>query len=142
MRLLMSNVVAMTKMMTVVCVILLALLMDSGRVIADESIVPDQDAGPEREPYWNLFLDDHVIARSTGFRRIVRHPKPRGVVLKADKPWEGLGANPLYVGQRQAGGYEMYYRAHWPLKRGNQPCLLYTSPSPRDGLLSRMPSSA
>ena len=24
----------------------------------------------------------------------------------------------------------------------NQPCLLYTSPSPRDGLLSRMPSSA
>ena len=24
----------------------------------------------------------------------------------------------------------------------NKPCLLYTSPSPRDGLLSRMPSSA
>ena len=24
----------------------------------------------------------------------------------------------------------------------NAPCLLYTSPSPRDGLLSRMPSSA
>ena len=24
----------------------------------------------------------------------------------------------------------------------NQTCLLYTSPSPRDGLLSRMPSSA
>ena len=25
---------------------------------------------------------------------------------------------------------------------GQDPCLLYTSPSPRDGLLSRMPSSA
>ena len=25
---------------------------------------------------------------------------------------------------------------------GQNPCLLYTSPSPRDGLLSRMPSSA
>ena len=25
---------------------------------------------------------------------------------------------------------------------GNHTCLLYTSPSPRDGLLSRMPSSA
>ena len=25
---------------------------------------------------------------------------------------------------------------------GNRDCLLYTSPSPRDGLLSRMPSSA
>ena len=29
-------------------------------------------------------------------------------------------------------GYYAYY----------DPCLLYTSPSPRDGLLSRMPSSA
>ena len=28
-------------------------------------------------------------------------------------------------------------RAHF-----SKPCLLYTSPSPRDGLLSRMPSSA
>ena len=27
-------------------------------------------------------------------------------------------------------------------KRAGKPCLLYTSPSPRDGLLSRMPSSA
>ena len=27
-------------------------------------------------------------------------------------------------------------------KRNNSICLLYTSPSPRDGLLSRMPSSA
>ena len=26
--------------------------------------------------------------------------------------------------------------------RDNEVCLLYTSPSPRDGLLSRMPSSA
>ena len=28
------------------------------------------------------------------------------------------------------------------VKNGGQDCLLYTSPSPRDGLLSRMPSSA
>ena len=27
-------------------------------------------------------------------------------------------------------------------KASDYPCLLYTSPSPRDGLLSRMPSSA
>ena len=31
-------------------------------------------------------------------------------------------------------------RDPWP--RVPYPCLLYTSPSPRDGLLSRMPSSA
>ena len=31
----------------------------------------------------------------------------------------------------------------WHVKeRNDYPCLLYTSPSPRDGLLSRMPSSA
>ena len=30
----------------------------------------------------------------------------------------------------------------WFLEYGYLPCLLYTSPSPRDGLLSRMPSSA
>src|SRR5680860_42548 len=29
-----------------------------------------------------------------------------------------------------------------PLHERSQDCLLYTSPSPRDGLLSRMPSSA
>ena len=28
------------------------------------------------------------------------------------------------------------------MKEQPMPCLLYTSPSPRDGLLSRMPSSA
>ena len=28
------------------------------------------------------------------------------------------------------------------VKRDDETCLLYTSPSPRDGLLSRMPSSA
>ena len=29
-----------------------------------------------------------------------------------------------------------------PIIKENKDCLLYTSPSPRDGLLSRMPSSA
>ena len=29
-----------------------------------------------------------------------------------------------------------------PMHDIDKPCLLYTSPSPRDGLLSRMPSSA
>ena len=30
----------------------------------------------------------------------------------------------------------------WDVGHQTYPCLLYTSPSPRDGLLSRMPSSA
>ena len=34
------------------------------------------------------------------------------------------------------------YNRFTPLHLTKNPCLLYTSPSPRDGLLSRMPSSA
>ena len=34
------------------------------------------------------------------------------------------------------------YKAAQVVAKYLQPCLLYTSPSPRDGLLSRMPSSA
>ena len=36
-------------------------------------------------------------------------------------------------------GYRM---SLFPNPNGHNNCLLYTSPSPRDGLLSRMPSSA
>ena len=34
------------------------------------------------------------------------------------------------------------YHRYWVAEHHNMRCLLYTSPSPRDGLLSRMPSSA
>ena len=46
------------------------------------------------------------------------------------------------------GDVELMRQAYWPDAiddHGMMPpmtCLLYTSPSPRDGLLSRMPSSA
>ena len=46
--------------------------------------------------------------------------------------------------ERDATGLYYYgfrYYVPW-LQRWLNPCLLYTSPSPRDGLLSRMPSSA
>ena len=39
------------------------------------------------------------------------------------------------------GGFE-FYKDYLNMKEQLQTCLLYTSPSPRDGLLSRMPSSA
>ena len=41
-------------------------------------------------------------------------------------------------GSLQISGFEQNYLR----LDQNDPCLLYTSPSPRDGLLSRMPSSA
>ena len=38
--------------------------------------------------------------------------------------------------------FEGYAAGAWGAIGGSSACLLYTSPSPRDGLLSRMPSSA
>ncbi len=65
------------------------------------------------EPHWHLFLDNHAVTRSTGFQRILHRPQPRGVVLKAEKPWETFGVTPYYVGRRQDGSYECYYQTLW-----------------------------
>ena len=45
--------------------------------------------------------------------------------------------NPLDSQEARELAYQEYSDAHRDIY-----CLLYTSPSPRDGLLSRMPSSA
>ena len=47
-------------------------------------------------------------------------------------------SRPSVVGDRSVGVFGFVY----PGKGHDEVCLLYTSPSPRDGLLSRMPSSA
>ena len=56
----------------------------------------------------------------------------------------GYPCQPFSVAGRKKG--EEDPRHLWPeyfrLVKECRPCLLYTSPSPRDGLLSRMPSSA
>ena len=44
--------------------------------------------------------------------------------------------------QKTKGSQAKLDQAIFNLQEQNQTCLLYTSPSPRDGLLSRMPSSA
>jgi len=72
----------------------------------------DSDSTTPGTPVWELFLDDHVITRSTGFRRVLHHPEPRGIVIPADRPWEQGGLSPIYVGRRAAGTFECYYRVH------------------------------
>ena len=47
-------------------------------------------------------------------------------------------ASPLVLVKKPDGSYRVCVN----FKDLNKICLLYTSPSPRDGLLSRMPSSA
>jgi hypothetical protein len=60
-----------------------------------------------------LFIDDFVLARSTGFDRVIHHPRCRGVVIPADKPWETNGLNPLYVERRPDGRFICFYVAMW-----------------------------
>ncbi|MCH2119459.1 MAG: hypothetical protein MK161_17390 [Pirellulales bacterium] len=82
-----------------------------------DAVAPKADQTTPQEPHWQLFLDNHVLERSMGFRRMLHHPQPRGIVLPADKPWETHGVSPMYVGWRKDGRMECYYRVHW-WKRG------------------------
>ncbi len=62
---------------------------------------------------WQLFLDDYIVARATGFDRVVHHPRARGVVIPADKPWESVGASPNFIGRREDGTFFAFYTATW-----------------------------
>ena len=58
---------------------------------------------------------------------------------------DGLSRGDVYIDMKKTPeNLELKYK-DWPsyhMKALLESCLLYTSPSPRDGLLSRMPSSA
>jgi len=92
------------------------LVFAAGRPGQEPASERETNAGPQsrqaREPHWQLFLDNHVIERSTGFRRVLHRPQSRGVVLKPDQPWETNIGGPMYVGRRTDGRLECYYRAH------------------------------
>jgi len=56
-----------------------------------------------------LFVDDWLIEKLDGARLELHHPVPREVVLRFDKPWEGVFCG--YVTVIQDGDlYRMYYR--------------------------------
>ena len=66
-----------------------------------------------------------------------------------DKDWNAGVANLGEVGEiydklkkTHPGWNDVLHKASKAPRSNVRPCLLYTSPSPRDGLLSRMPSSA
>ncbi|MFH1567890.1 MAG: hypothetical protein ABIL09_07795 [Gemmatimonadota bacterium] len=62
---------------------------------------------------WHLFIDNAHVARATGLDRVIHHPRPRGVVLAPDRPWETVGVSPQYVGRRDDGTFEAFYTAMW-----------------------------
>ena len=63
---------------------------------------------------------------------LVPRAERSGIDLDDGRAGEGVGADELVVGRVEGDGDDADLAG----------CLLYTSPSPRDGLLSRMPSSA
>jgi len=62
---------------------------------------------------WQLFLDDYIVARATGFDRVVHHPRAVGVVIPADKPWETFGTSPQFVGRQKDGTFFAFYHTYW-----------------------------
>ena len=99
--------VSMVAVLATLCVIHCAPLRADA-----EPASPKPNQTEPQNPHWQLFLDDYIIERSTGFRRVVHHPEPRGVVLPPDEPWETQGLSVMYVGRRKDGRLECYYRVH------------------------------
>ena len=84
-----------------------------------------------------------VVKRSGNICEMSRDSRLAIGVLDGD----GIGPEivPIAVDAASAAGAREDIEFDWvtlPLGRDAIACLLYTSPSPRDGLLSRMPSSA
>ena len=67
------------------------------------------DVGSRRE----LFIDHHVIGAMDGVRLKLQEPKPAGVAMRYDRPWEGPGAFYTTVLQDDRL-YRMYYRGGSP----------------------------
>jgi len=55
-----------------------------------------------------MFVDDHLIARQSGTQLKLSEPKPAGIALKFDAPWDGACSG--YATILQDGGkYRLYY---------------------------------
>ena len=90
-------------------------------------------------------LDRHIVGQANAKRAVAIALRNRWRRLQVDEKLRGeiTPKNILMIGPTGVGKTEIARRL---AKLAQAPfikvCLLYTSPSPRDGLLSRMPSSA
>ena len=94
----------------VCCALLLTLPLACARAKAGEVI----DVGSRLE----LFVDDVLVEKMTGARRVLHRPTEREAVITLDEPWEGNNCG--YVTVFQDGDiYRMYYRGrHLDLSTG------------------------
>ena len=87
-------------------------------------------------------INEYYTDTKEEHQAIIDFCKNLGVACKISSHWSdgGKGAEDLasYVAELADSNSASFKT----LYNDDMPCLLYTSPSPRDGLLSRMPSSA
>ena len=135
---------------------------DMARQVADPSQLTDEDLGLANVILTNgarLYVDhahpEYSTPECTNPRDVVKWDKAgEQVALDAARFATGIpGASPIVLYKNNTDNKGASYGAHenYLMRRSTPfgdivrhltPCLLYTSPSPRDGLLSRMPSSA
>jgi hypothetical protein len=87
------------------CLSLLAFHLEAAQSKSNEA--------PTVDSRWQLFLDDFIVGRSTGFDRIVHHPRAKGVVIPGDKPWETTAVAPGFFARREDGTFVAFYSAIW-----------------------------
>lgn len=84
-----------------------ALPLSPGTGVGADPVPPAAvDLGGRRE----LFVDGYLLDRLDRARLRLHEPRPAGVALKLEKPWEGYHNFGLGV-FRDGDGYRMYYRA-------------------------------
>ena len=80
-----------------------------------------------------LFLDDHVVARTTGLVRTMHQPEKRGPVVKAEHPWEGDMASavsaPMWIPDENV--YKLVYEVRFDHEKPSKRLALAAS---ADGL--------
>ena len=76
-------------------------------------------------------------------KKVISHSKANGFIYQSSEIYDGLSAVYDYgpYGSELKNNLKEFWWKSMTQMNDNI-CLLYTSPSPRDGLLSRMPSSA
>ena len=105
-------------------------------VTETRSVVVEREIAHPPAKIWRALTQPHLIAEwlmKNDFQPVVG----RGFKLSAD--WGSVDCEVKTVEAEKTLSYTW---AAYGLESVVTCCLLYTSPSPRDGLLSRMPSSA
>ena len=103
---------------------------------------------PDRHPTADFFVCDIFDAAPKGDMASMEHPvfsistKPDRRIRRYEHGARFVEVTPSVLGLATVHDRDVLIFSISQIMAALNACLLYTSPSPRDGLLSRMPSSA